>query len=43
VTKGWRGRREINTVTYDKDKISIEEMEQVLIKEKTYRGTAQQP
>jgi hypothetical protein len=39
VTKGWRGFMEINTVTYDRTVISIEEMEDVLRKARTYRKT----
>lgn len=39
VTRGWRGIMEINAVTYDKGKISIEEMEHVLKRAKTYRMT----
>ena len=43
VKNGWSGRREINVVTFDKEKITVEEMEQILIQEKTYRGTAGEP
>ena len=39
VTKGWRGWREINTVIYEPDEISVEEMVQILKEHKTYRGS----
>ena len=39
VTKGWRDSMEINTVTYDKEKITIREMEDALKKAGTYRKT----
>lgn len=39
VTRGWRGLTEINTVTYDKTKISVEEMVDALKKTGTYKLT----
>ena len=36
---GWKGFREINTVIYDPDKITIEEMVGILKEARTYRGT----
>jgi len=41
VTSGWRGLREINTVTYDPDIITIDQMVESLKKTGTYRGTAE--
>jgi len=43
VTIGWRGFREINTVLYDPDSITIEEMVKILQGARTYRGTAEKP
>ena len=43
VEKGWRGWREINTVTYDPGRISLPEMEKILKESGTYRGTAEDP
>ena len=40
VEKGFKGWREINTVVYDPDRISVEEMETILREAGTYRGTA---
>ena len=40
VEKGFRGFKEINTVYYDPDVITIEEMAAALKKARTYRGTA---
>ena len=40
VEKGFRGFKEINTVTYDPAVITTEEMEAALKKARTYRGTA---
>jgi hypothetical protein len=39
VTRGWQGTMEINTVTYDKKAISIEEMEEALRKAGTHLRT----
>lgn len=38
VTKGFKGFREINTVTYDDDAVTIDEMTTALKKAGTYRG-----
>jgi len=43
VLSGWRGFREINTVLYDPDLMTIQEMVQILEEARTYRGTADQP
>ena len=40
VTSGFRGYREINTVEYDPQTITAEEMIEALKKAGTYRGTA---
>ena len=40
VTKGFHGFKEINTVYFDPDVITTEEMEDALKKAETYRGTA---
>jgi hypothetical protein len=40
VSSGWRGFREINTVLYDPELITVEEMVGILKKSGTYRGTA---
>jgi hypothetical protein len=39
VTSGWKGFREINTATYDPGRITVKEMEDILIETGTYRGT----
>lgn len=39
VTKGWRGFMEINTVVYDKSRITVQQMEEALKKAGTYRKT----
>ena len=39
VEKGWHGSKEINTVYYDSDLISVEEMEKALKESGTYVGT----
>jgi len=39
VQSGFKGAREINTVTYDQSVISIKELEQILRNVGTYRGT----
>jgi hypothetical protein len=39
VEKGWHGSKEINTVYYDSNLISIEEMETALKEAGTYTGT----
>ena len=41
ITKGFRGSKEINTVTYDPDKVSVEQMTEVLENAGTYRGIAE--
>jgi hypothetical protein len=41
VTKGFRGAKEINTVTYEPDKVSIEQMTEALKDAGTYRGVAE--
>ena len=41
VTSGFRGFKEINTVTYDPDIITIEQMVESLKKTGTYRGTVE--
>lgn len=41
VTRGFRGMQEINTVTFDPDRITREEMVEALTRAGTYRGTAQ--
>lgn len=40
IEKGFKDFKEINRVHYDPALISIEEMEAVLKRAKTYRGTA---
>lgn len=40
VTSGFRGFKEINTVTYDPDKITIEQMTDALKAAGTYQGRA---
>jgi copper chaperone CopZ len=39
VQSGFKDRKEANTVIYDPEKITIEEMEKVLKKAGTYIGT----
>ena len=39
VENGFRNLRETNTVSYDSTMITIEEMEKILKKSGTYRGT----
>jgi hypothetical protein len=39
VTKGWRGLTEINAVWYDDSEITVEEMEDSLMKAGTFRNT----
>jgi copper chaperone CopZ len=41
VTKGFKGSKEINTVTYDPSKVSIEQMTEALEEAGTYRGLAE--
>ena len=41
VLNGWRGFREINTVLYDPDLITVEKMVEILKKTGIYRGTAE--
>ena len=41
VTRGFRGSKEINTVSYDPEKVSIEEMTEALKEAGTYRGLAE--
>ncbi|MCF8033624.1 MAG: hypothetical protein K9K66_05180 [Desulfarculaceae bacterium] len=43
VTKGWSQSREINTVFYDADKISTDQMVVILKKAGTYQGIAVKP
>jgi copper chaperone CopZ len=43
VEKGFRGAREINTVTYDSTEITVERMVEALTRAGTYRGTAVPP
>jgi len=43
VLNGWRGFRETNTVLYDPDLITVEEMVRILKEKRTYRGTADGP
>lgn len=40
VKKGWKNGREINTVSYDPTRISIQEMEAILKQAGTFRGRA---
>jgi copper chaperone CopZ len=40
VEKGFRGMREINTVTFDPAEITVEKMVEALNRAGTYRGTA---
>ena len=40
MSSGWRGFRETNTVLYDPEFITVEEMVGILKKSGTYRGTA---
>ena len=40
VLSGWSGFRETNTILYDPDIITVQEMIGILQKAKTYRGTA---
>jgi hypothetical protein len=40
VTKGWKDFKEINTVTYDPEVVTSDEMVNELKKAGTYRGTA---
>jgi hypothetical protein len=42
VTKGFSGFREINTVTYDADAITVDEMTSALEDAGTYRGIAEE-
>ena len=39
VTRGFEGGREINTVTFDPARVTIEQMEALLKQAGTYRGT----
>ena len=41
VTSGFKGFKEINTVTYDPHQISITEMQKALKSARTYRGIVQ--
>ncbi|UCF30475.1 MAG: hypothetical protein JSV26_10550 [bacterium] len=43
VRRGWRGGREINTVTFDPDLITVEEMALILRQRGTLRGVAREP
>jgi len=40
VEKGFRGAREINTVTYDPAEITVKKMVEALTRAGTYSGTA---
>jgi hypothetical protein len=40
VEKGFRGAREINTVTYDPGEITVKKMVEALTRAGTYGGTA---
>jgi len=40
VEKGFRGMREINTVTFDPAEVTVEKMVEALERTGTYRGTA---
>jgi len=40
VEKGFRGMREINTVSFDPAEITVKEMVGALMRAGTYRGTA---
>ena len=42
VTKGFRDSKEINTVFYDSEKITIQEMETALKEAGTYTGTLEE-
>jgi hypothetical protein len=42
VDKGFRYHREINTVYYEADKITVEEMEAALKAAGTYQGTIEE-
>jgi hypothetical protein len=39
ITRGFAGGREINTVTFDPTRVSIAQMEALLKRAGTYRGT----
>ena len=39
VTSGWKGFTEVNTVTYDRSKITVKQMEEALKKAGTYLKT----
>jgi hypothetical protein len=43
VTSGWRDFKEINTVTYDPEKIGVDEMVDALKAAGTFRGIAEAP
>ena len=43
VEKGFRGAREINTVTFDPAEITVAKMVEALTRAGTYRGTAMPP
>jgi hypothetical protein len=43
VGKGFRGRREINTVIFDPGVVTVEKMVEALTRAGTYRGTAIPP
>ncbi|UCG39107.1 MAG: hypothetical protein JSV00_02415 [bacterium] len=43
VTIGWRGFRETNTVVYDPEVITVQEMIRILKGHRTYRGTLEKP
>jgi len=39
VSKGWKNAKEINTVQYDPDSITLKKMEAALKQAGTYKGT----
>jgi hypothetical protein len=43
VGKGFRGAKEINTVTFDPAEITVDKMVEALTRAGTYRGTATPP
>ena len=43
VAKGFRGGREVNTVTFDPTEITVEKLVEALKQAGTYRGTATPP
>lgn len=39
VTSGWKGSREVNTVLYDRSRITVKQMEEALRRGGTYLET----